>query len=388
MKRFKSTLFLIACAVAVLPTATATNSDATNPLPAELGGGAAINSLVAAPTHQHPTHIVMLREGEKVEEFLREHRIQPRLVYGALNGFAAALPAAAAEGLKRNPRVAIIEPDGPVTLCMQTNPAGIVRLGVPQFPPARINGTNEPIDVDVAILDSGIDPHPDLNVVHFYSPFTSDPKDELGHGTAVAGVAGAMDNDFGVVGVAPGVRLWNIKAIDSTHNAWSYFLSGMSYCVQNSNQISVANMSFTHNTNSPSAPFLSIRNTIRLMVNAGIVVVAAAGNSHYDLAGPNGTYGNGDDALPAALPEAMAVSGMNPTNDTFWIDTPGVQGSNFSQVPRTNVTNYVTSPGGAIDVIAPGFGILTTAPFNEGLGTMRIKLTKALAWPRRMLPVW
>lgn len=320
----------------------------------------------AATPVEHPTHIVMLRDGEKVDDFLAEHGIRARLVYGALNGFAAVLPDAAVEGLKRNPRVAIIEPDGPVTLCMQTNPAGITRIGIPQFPPARVNGTNEPINVDVAVLDSGIDPHPDLNVVHFYSPFTEDPADELGHGTAVAGVLGAMDNDFGVVGAAPGVRLWNIKMIDSTHLAWSYVLSAMSYVIQNSNQISVANMSFTNYTN--NAPFLSLRNTVRLMVNAGIVVVAAVGNENRDIVGVDGVFGNGDDALPAALPEAMAVSGMNPTNDTFWIDTPGVQGSNFSQVPRTNVTNHVTSPGGAIDVIAPA-RVYTTAPFNKGFGT-------------------
>ena len=58
---------------------------------------------------------------------------------------------------------------------------------------------------------------------------------------------------------------------------------------------------------------------------------------------------------------------MDPTNDTIW------PGSNFSQVIRTNtpgddfgapaITNYVFSPGGAIDVAAPGVNILSTVPF-------------------------
>lgn len=86
-------------------------------------------------------HIVMLRDGEKLDAFLADERLSPRLVYGALNGFAAHLPEAALAGLRRNPRVASVEADGPVTLCTQTNPAGITRLGIPQFPVARINGT-------------------------------------------------------------------------------------------------------------------------------------------------------------------------------------------------------------------------------------------------------
>jgi subtilisin family serine protease len=48
----------------------------------------------------------------------------------------------------------------------------------------------------------------------------------------------------------------------------------------------------------------------------------------------------------------------------MWVQTPGVLGSNFNQVPRTN--NYVSSPGGAIDVAAPGVDIFTTGP---GVGT-------------------
>lgn len=36
-----------------------------------------------------------------------------------------------------------------------------------------------------------------------------------GHGTFVAGILGALDNEFGVVGVAPEVRLWLVQVIGS-----------------------------------------------------------------------------------------------------------------------------------------------------------------------------
>ena len=77
------------------------------------------------------------------------------------------------------------------------------------------------VGVDIAILDTGIDEtHPDLNVVGGYD-CTGAPRSRLegrprwhdfeGHGTIVAGVAAAKDNGFGVVGVAPGARLWAVK---------------------------------------------------------------------------------------------------------------------------------------------------------------------------------
>ena len=344
---------------------------------------ASVSTNAAAGPPVKKRYIVTLKPETSADAFVAQRNLKPRkMLPKARSGFAANL--AGNEALimprlnmvicdldsdevhtaRKDSGVLAVEEDGPVSLCMQTNATGIVRMGVDQFPVARINGTNEPIDVTVAVIDSGIDPHPDLTVAHFWSPFTSDPKDELGHGTGVAGVIGALDNDFGVVGVAPGVRLWNIKVTDAIHNDWTDFLEGMYYCYEHADEIAVANMSFV-NTGT-SAPINAMQGFVGLMVDAGIVVVAAAGNNNRDLAGVDGIFGNGDDAVPAALPQSMAVSAMNPTNDAFWIDNPGVLGSNFSQIQRTNipfgatVANYVVSPGGAIDVAAPGVGILTT----------------------------
>jgi subtilisin family serine protease len=318
---------------------------------------------IVISTNPPPMQIVTCRPDANLDAVIADYKLTPLLVYRALNGFAAPMDAATIQQLQADGRVLFVEADGPVGLCAQANSTGIVRLGVDQFPVARINGTNEPLNVDVAVIDSGIDPHPDLNVVYFYSPFTEDPKDYSQHGTHVAGIIGALDNGFGVAGVAPGVRLWNLKAADPTHNAWHYFLGAMGVCIDNANQISVANMSFVNL--STNAPVSAIRSAVRMMVESGIVVVAAAGNSTNDIAGADGLYGTGDDFVPAAATDAMAVSAVNPTNDTF------ANFSNFSQVVRTNNptpysgwTNYVFSPGGAIDVAAPGVRILST--FTNG----------------------
>ena len=83
---------------------------------------------------------------------------------------------------------------------------------------ARINGIDERPDVDVAVLDSGIDlDNPDLNVVGGYGctdAGTGVYDAGTNHGTHVAGIIGALDNTTGVVGVAPGARLWSIRVLE------------------------------------------------------------------------------------------------------------------------------------------------------------------------------
>lgn len=324
---------------------------------------AATNTVVVSPAP--PVQIITCRDGADLDGLIAEFKLAPTFVYRALSGFAAPMDASTIQRLKLDERVLFVEADGPMSLCEQTNSLGLLRLGIEQFPVAPINGISEPLDVDVAVFDTGIS-HPDVNSFRFYSPFTSNPNDDVGHGSAVAGIIGATDNDFGVVGVAPGVRLWSIKVLDFTHNAWSYLISGMNYAVINADKISVANMSLG-NAGFNQVPISSVRGALRKLVAAGVVVVAAAGNDTNDIAGPDGVFqisGNGDDCIPASLAESMAVSAMNPVSDTIW------PVSNFSAIPRAN--NHVISPGGAIDVTAPGVNILvaiTNGGYASASGT-------------------
>ena len=312
-------------------------------------------------------YIVTLQDDVSVDDFIKEHGFKPTRHLRGFKMFVHDLDEDEAAALRKDKRrVRAVEKDGPVTVSGQTIPTGLQRMAIPQFPVAHINGSNESLNVDVAVIDTGIDPHEELSIYQTYFAFSGDGTDSVGHGTSVAGIIAASDNGTGVVGVAPGVRLWNIKVIGPPpYNAWSYVLSGMNYVYQHSNEISVANISITNE--GTAAPISSLRGATQRLVRSGIVVVAAAGNNNYDLAGPDGVYGTGDDALPASLAEAMAVSAMDPTGDVFWVVTPGSLGSNYSAIPRPAVTNnpdptvvYPVSNGGAIDVAAPGVSILTT----------------------------
>ena len=334
-----------------------------------------------------PRQIVTCREDVDVDALLKEHRVtlkHPKHHLRAFKGFIAVMEPGLIRRLRADPRVVAVEEDGPIapagdgpiplpppsSLPGLPPQFGLYRMDIPRFPIAHINGTPDPIDVDVAVADSGIDPHEDLNVVHTYSSYGGDGTDLGDHGTGVAGVLGAIDNGIGITGVAPGVRIWNVQSFGlGEDNSWSNFILGLAYVRDHADEISVVNISYVNE--GTVAPRSAIKASIRNLVRRGVVVVAAAGNSGWDLAGPDGIYDTGDDAYPAALAYSMAVSGMDSTvqpggtqyTDVIW------PSSNFSQVPRPvtlpDTLPYPVSPGGAIDVAAPAVNIVTT---RRGVG--------------------
>jgi subtilisin family serine protease len=318
--------------------------------------------------------------------------------FNSIHAYAQDLSEGEAADLRRDSNF-YVEEDGPVALTGgQIEPFpyphpeyGLMRMNVPKFPLARINGIEEPRlinglsgarPVTVAILDTGIDPHEDLEIADWWSPFSETGFDDVGHGTTVAGVIGARDNNQQVVGVAPGVRIINIKGVGKPpENNWTNVLSAMDHVLEIADQVDVLNLSISNE--SSGAPAKAIRNSIRELVRAGIVVIAGAGNVNRDLAGPDGIYETGDDAYPASLPEVMAVSAVDTTidenetaaRDHFWKESDTV-GTNFSKIDRPKPVNpnptmvYPKSKGLAIDVAAPGVNIATTAPGvgEDGIG--------------------
>jgi subtilisin len=331
-------------------------------VPASIRGAATVTV-----TNDLPVYIVTLHKGHKPKDVLAQHGLSTKHTYDFFGGFAASMGRNAVERLKNDPRVKFVEADGPVVPLDQTNGLGIIRMGITNFLASHITRNTNQIDVDVAVLDTGVDTnHPDLNVVHSFSSIQPmyGGRDHNGHGTHVAGIIGAKDNDFGVIGVAPGARIWNVQVLPPGIGSWSQILDGFDYVLQHSNEISIVNCSFGPAYGSKS-PYGGIRAVIKSVVGCGIVVVGGAGNSTNDIAGPDGFFGvdpntgTSDDFLPAALPEVMAVSAMDPSSDQF------APFSNFSGIPRTadsyfGNTNYVSSPGLAIDVAAPGVNILST----------------------------
>ncbi|MEA3272526.1 MAG: S8 family peptidase [Patescibacteria group bacterium] len=139
--------------------------------------------------------------------------------------------------------------------------------------------------VNVAVIDTGIDNnHPDLvgnlqGGVNFVSKNPRKPADsnkwddDNGHGTHVAGIIAAVDNSEGVVGVAPEANLWAVKVLDRNGSGYiSDVIAGINWAI--ANEMDVINMSL-----GSSSDVLSLHEAVDVAYTAGVVVVAATGNS-------------------------------------------------------------------------------------------------------------
>lgn len=275
----------------------------------------------------------------------------------ALRGMAVKMPETLLGRLAADPRVAYIEPDVIVSIDAQTLPTGIDRINADLDPVARIDGVNDAMNVDIAILDTGIDlDHPDLNVFRYaycktQGPFNancagndSGANDVNSHGTHVAGTAAAIDNGSGVVGVAPGARLWAVKVLENNGTgAGSQVLAGVDYVTAHADEIDVANMSLTG-----QGTFASLDTAINNAVNAGVVFTLAAGNDGRDVS----------QSFPAGNPNAITVSALEDYDGK-----PGGLSGNSQDDTFAGFSNY----GSGVDIMAPGRNIRSTIP-GGGLG--------------------
>jgi subtilisin family serine protease len=284
-----------------------------------------------------------------------QHGLEADHVYTkAIKGFAFAGSAASAQALARRAEVAYVEQDQVYTTCQQTVPTGIRRCGAAAVPGLIGNGTR--VNADVAIIDTGLDgKHPDLNVVpqgiHFSQPRSrlmtdTNWQDDNGHGTHVGGTVGALDNGIGVVGVAPGVRLWPVKVLEANGSgALSAVLAGIDWVVQRATNFEVANLSL-------GGGFSQAANdAVKAGTQAGIVFVVAAGNSSADAANYS----------PGSEPTALTVSALD-DNDGL----PGSLGGLTQQYEPDDTLARFSNYGEIVDVCAPGVAILSTYPTNFG----------------------
>jgi subtilisin family serine protease len=178
----------------------------------------------------------------------------------------------------------------------------------------------------------------------------------------------ARDNDIGVVGIVPGARLYAVKVLNRSGSGYlSDIIKGIDWVRARASTIEVINMSLGGTGTSTS-----YRTALANCVDAGIVVVVAAGNSGIDVFGNDKVFGTSDDYIPASYPEVAAISAMADSDGA-----PGGKGSatdygpddsfatfsNFSGL--TAPGNPVNSPGNAIDLLLPGVSILSCYKDNN-----------------------
>src|SRR5215211_7165976 len=207
----------------------------------------------AATPDRADAYIVMLAPGTNAISVAAEHSNAHGLTIGhlyqyAISGYSARMSASAAARIAKDPRVLLVEPDGVVSIEAQTLPTGIDRIDAELSPTAAIDGVDTRVNVDVAVIDTGVDfTHPDLNVNTAGAKNCSTGRsadDGNGHGTHVAGTIGALDNAIGVVGVAPGARIWPVRVLNNAGSgSWADVVCGIDYVTAHASEIEVASMS-------------------------------------------------------------------------------------------------------------------------------------------------
>ncbi len=235
-------------------------------------------------------------------------------VYGStIRGVAARLSESDALALERHERISYIEPDRVIIMrppwerepspepdpdpdpedppeeSTQVVPWGIARVG------GFVTYTG---DKKAWVIDTGVEfDHPDLNVNTSLSktfitrgPDAQSANDLNGHGTHVAGTIAAIDNNFGVVGVAAGAKVVAVKVLDRRGSgSYSGVIAGVDYVGSTASAGDVANMSL----GGPASNALD--DAVHAASNKGIWFVIAAGNdgkdaNNYSPARVTGTY--------------------------------------------------------------------------------------------------
>jgi subtilisin family serine protease len=211
-------------------------------------------------------------------------------------------------------------PADPPAPAGQETPWGIARVQAPQaWASSRGAG------VKLVVIDTGIErAHPDLaarlkggwNAI----TKTDDYNDDNGHGTHCAGTIAAIDDQQGVVGVAPDVDLYGVKVLDAGGSGtFDDVIAGMQWAVDNRMQI--ASMSLGASRGNPA-----LEDAVKAMEAAGVTLIAAAGNSGGAVGFPGGYEG------------AIGVAASD---------------------VRDNLARF-SSRGPEVDLIGPGVGVKST----------------------------
>jgi lantibiotic leader peptide-processing serine protease len=247
-------------------------------------------------------------------------------------------------------------------------------------------------DVVVGDIDTGIDyTHPDLAANVDFAGSVSciggipdqDPAawmDEFGHGTHTAGTIAAAANDYGIVGVAPNVKVAAIKVVEP----FGYIFPEAVICAfmwAGSHHMEVTNNSYfadpwlfnCRNDPEQHAIWKAEQRAIKYAMNQGVVVVAAMTNYNMDLSKrnidpispdtdpypPPREVTNACVVIPAEIPGVIGVSADGYFLQKAYYSSYGI-----------GVTQ-LTAPGGD-DLQDPGDGtyglVLSTVPGGYGLG--------------------
>ncbi|OVE81678.1 hypothetical protein BVY03_02970 [bacterium K02(2017)] len=187
----------------------------------------------------------------------------------------------------------------------------------------------------IFILDTGAKyDHPDLaaHTLHQYAKNFSDSKfmdDKDGHSTHCAGLAAALDNNEGVLGVAPAAKLVPVKVLnDNGSGTWQGVASGIKYVadLENFPHRKIISMSLGARGGNPI-----LEEAIEYAIKKGVFIVAAAGNDGY----------RGRDSVnyPAKYKDVLAIASLDPSGNASSFSSGGPD-VNLAAPGRDTLSTY------------------------------------------------
>lgn len=320
-----------------------------------------LNVFTASASETNNSYLVGVNKNINVEKFIKDKglHLKKHKVIKSGNLLVTQLTAVEIEKLKKDKDIVFIEKDAQIKMVEEINLSQTVPWGFQD-----IGGVNSFVydhkgqNIKIALLDTGIVNHPDLTVsggVHFVDG-VSNYTDDNGHGTHIAGIIGAQNNEIGVIGLAPSSAIYSVKVLDSDGlGTYSQAIQGIYWAIDNN--MNLISLSFGGVVDSQA-----LHEAIKTATGHGLIVVAASGNG-----------GSGDNTMlyPAMYPEVVSVGAVNEEH----------QRASFSS----------TGPG--LDIVAPGVDVLSTSSdgsysVKSGTSMAAPHVTGALAVVWSQNPSW
>ena len=320
-------------------------------------GSISVSSGFTASQNNKNRVLINFVPGKKaaVEKALKGAGAEFHFAFEDLNTFAVTVPAAALDGLSRNPNVIYIEEDAlrypvsiqpsiltdtlisglatPLGLDGQTIPYGVSMVQAPDVWPSPENNFvgSDGSGKKICIIDSGIfTGHEDLDGVNLNGYDGNLPwgEDGSGHGTHVTGTITAQNNTLGVVGVLPGTGNIYMVRVFGNDGLWAYsstLIDAANKCYAAGSNIISMSLSGTKSNKTEQRGFDSL-------YSKGVLSFAAASND-----------GVSSFAYPASYSSVVSVAAIDESME--WADF-----SNFNS---------------QVELAAPGVGVLSTVPYLE-----------------------
>ena len=200
----------------------------------------------------------------------------------------------------------------------------------------------------VFILDTGISAHVDLDAnrrQEYDANFTPDKEVRHPHGTHCAGIAAAVDNKTGIIGVAPKAGLVDVQVLNGNGSgSYGGITQGILYVAnlvlkpEDQHKRKIISMSL-----GGGSPYAPMHDAIKYAISKNVIVVAAAGNSGY-------SPGQSRVGWPGRYAEVITVAALDRDDDD----------DALNQKPAS-----YSSSGPEVDITAPGSQVLSTV-LNNG----------------------